>query len=150
MTHQMTIAPDFREFAASLNAREVRYLIVGGYAVAFHGHPRYTKDLDVWVDRSPGNIERLLKALSDFGFGAVGLSAEDFVPANQLIQLGYPPLRIDLLTSVDGVEFDTCFKRRNTLDVDGVELPFIGLEDLRKNKQSSGRAQDLADLENLE
>ena len=111
-TLQMTIAPDFREFAASLNAREVRFLIVGGYAVAFHGHPRYTKDLDVWVDRSPENVERRLLALTDFGFGAVGLTSEDFLPANQLIQLGHLPLRIYLLTSVDGVEFDECFDTR--------------------------------------
>lgn len=82
-TRQMTIAPDFREFAASLNARDVRYLIVGGYAVAFHGHPRYTKDLDVWIDRSPSNVERLLVALSDFGFASQGLSLRNAAPAHR-------------------------------------------------------------------
>ncbi|NBC18541.1 MAG: hypothetical protein GVY18_14640 [Bacteroidetes bacterium] len=146
----MTIAPDFREFAACLNAREVRYLIVGGYAVAFHGHPRYTKDLDVWIERTPENVRKLLRALDDFGFGSVGLGADDFLEPDQIIQLGYPPLRIDLLTSLDGVTFEVCYKNRQTLDVDEVRLFFIGLECLRSNKRASGRHQDLADLENLE
>lgn len=146
----MTIAPDFREFAACLNAHEVRYLIVGGYAVAFHGHPRYTKDLDVWIERTRENVERLLRGLDDFGFGEVGLKERDFLEPEQIIQLGYPPLRIDLLTSLTGVDFEQCYSDREVLDVEGVELPFIGLEGLRANKRASGRHQDLADLENLE
>ena len=104
----MTIAPDFSEFAACLNGREVRYLVVGGYAVAFHGHPRYTKDLDVWIERTPENVRRLLSGLGDFGFGAVGLVEADFLEPEQVIQLGYPPLRIDLLTSLVGVAFAPC------------------------------------------
>ena len=145
----MTIAPDFREFAACLNAREVRYLIVGGYAVAFHGHPRYTKDLDVWIDRTPKNVELLLQGLDDFGFGSLGLTAEDFLEPDHVIQLGYPPLRIDLLTSLVGVTFSECYGDRVGLDIEGVALPFIGLACLRANKRASGRHQDLADLENL-
>lgn len=146
----MTIAPDFREFAASLNAREVRYLIVGGYAVAFHGHPRYTKDLDVWIERTEENAERLLQALADVGFGHVGLDEDDFLTPDRLVQLGYPPLRIDLLTSVSGVEFEACYEHRDVAEIEGVMLPFIGLAELRANKRASGRHQDLADLENLE
>ena len=147
----MTIAPDFREFAASLNARKVRYLIVGGYAVAFHGHPRYTKDLDVWVERTRGNVRRLLKGLDDFGFGAVGLQEDDFLEPDQVVQLGYPPLRIDLLTSLAGVTFEPCYRRREMLEVEEeVELPFIDLNGLRANKRAVGRHQDLADLEQLE
>ena len=150
MTRKMTIAPDFREFAACLNAREVHYLIVGGYAVAFHGHPRYTKDFDVWIERSRDNIQRLLAALEDFGFGSVGLEGSDFVEPDQIIQLGYPPHRIDILTSLVGVEFEACYADRETVTVEQVELHFIGLEGLRLNKRASGRHQDLADLENLE
>jgi predicted nucleotidyltransferase len=146
----MTIAPDFREFAACLNAYEVRYLIVEGYAVAFHGHPRYTKDLDVWIERTSENVRRLLQALEDFGFGSVGLEETDFLEPEQVVQLGYPPLRIDLLTSVTGVAFEECYDECEALDVEGVHLSFIGLEGLRANKRASGRHQDLADLENLE
>lgn len=149
-TPQMTIAPDFREFVACLNAREVRYLIVGGYAVAFHGHPRYTKDFDVWIERTPENVERLLAALDDFGFGSVGLEAADFLEPDQIIQLGNPPHRIDILTSLDGVEFAVCYQDRETMQAEQVAVYFIGLEGLRANKRASGRHQDLADLENLE
>ena len=144
----MTIAPDFREFAACLNAHEVRYLIVGGYAVAFHGHPRYTKGLDVWIERTSENVQHLLQALEDFG--SVGLEETDVLEPEQVIQLGYPPLRIDLLTSVTGVAFEECYDEREALDVKDLQLSFIGLEGLRANKRASGRHQDLADLENLE
>ncbi len=146
----MKISPDFREFVACANAHDVRFLIVGGYAVAFHGHPRYTKDLDVWVESTAENAQRLLKALEEFGFGALDLQVEDFLEPDQVIQLGYPPLRIDLLTSVSGVSFDECYPNRQAVEADGVELPFIGLADLKANKRASGRHQDLADLENLE
>ncbi len=145
----MNLAPDFREFVASLHARKVRFLVVGGYAVAFHGHPRYTKDLDVWIEISEDNASRVIKALSDFGFAQVGLVAEDFLTPKRVIQLGRPPLRIDLVTSIDGVDFPDCFESKQTLLVDGLEVPFIGLEALRKNKRSSGRPQDLADLDHL-
>lgn len=145
----MNIAQEFREFVACLNARDVRYLIVGGYAVGFHGRPRYTKDLDVWIDRTPPNVSLLLKALDDFGFGSVGLTEKDFLEPDQVIQLGYPPLRIDMLTSLSGVEFDSCYQKREVLQTEGVEVMVIDLEGLRTNKQASGRHQDLADLENL-
>jgi hypothetical protein len=146
----MKISPDFREFIACANARDVRFLIVGGYAVAYHGHPRYTKDLDVWVEPTAENARRLLDALEDFGFGTLELQVEDFLEPDQVIQLGYPPLRIDLLTSVSGLSFDDCYPNRQTMEIEEVEVPFIGLDDLKANKRASGRHQDLADLENLE
>ena len=146
----MVLSPDFREFAASLNAHEVRYLVVGGYAVAFHGHPRYTKDLDIWIDREPHNADRLLLALADFGFGSVGLTAQDFLEPGQVVQLGYPPNRIDLITRLEGVDFAACYPRRETLEVEGVLVAFIDLEHLKQNKRAIGRYQDLADLEKLE
>jgi predicted nucleotidyltransferase len=146
----MKISPDFREFIACANERDVRFLIVGGYAVAYYGYPRYTKDLDVWVDSTRANAERILAALEDFGFGAVELEPEDFLDPERVVQLGYPPLRIDLLTSVSGVSFDQCYPNRRIVEIDDVEVPFIGLDDLKSNKRASGRHQDLADLENLE
>src|SRR5689334_22801650 len=146
----MILDPDFREFIALLNNHEVRYLIVGGYAVAFHGYPRYTKDIDIWVDAEQENVGRLLRALHDFGFGDVGLNAEDFLTPGYVIQLGYPPNRIDLLTSIKGVEFTACYDSRIKLSVGGMDLCFINLENLKRNKRAAGRLQDLADIENLE
>ncbi|NEO86612.1 MAG: nucleotidyltransferase family protein [Spirulina sp. SIO3F2] len=145
----MKLDPDLKEFIELLNKHEVRYLIVGGYAVAIHGHPRYTKDIDIWIDRVPDNAQRIIQVLKDFGFGALGLKAEDFLEIEQIIQLGYPPNRIDILTSPDGVEFDVCYPIRLESEVDGITIKFIDLENLKKNKQASGRSQDLADLDNL-
>lgn len=141
---------DFREFVKSLNDSGVRYLVVGGYAVAFHGHPRYTRDIDIWIERSAKNAAGMVAALERFGFGSIGLKAEDFLVPEQIIQLGNPPNRIDLLTSVSGVEFEACYAARVTVDVDGVAVNFIDLENLKKSKKAAGRHQDLADLENLE
>lgn len=140
---------DFKEFAELLNARGVEYLVVGGYALAAHGHPRYTGDIDFWVRPTPDNLARLLDALHDFGFGSLGLKREDFDPGT-VVQLGQPPRRIDLLTAIDGVDFDDCFARREAVDLSGVTLHIIGLEDFKTNKRASGRLKDLADLEQLE
>jgi hypothetical protein len=140
---------DFKEFIQSLNDNHVCYLVVGGYAVAFHGHPHYTKDIDIWVELTKENAEKVLKALEQFGFGSLGLRQEDFLVPDQTIQLGYPPSRIDLITTLSGVDFATCYASRVQIDIDGVQVNFIDLENLRKNKQASGRHQDLADLESL-
>ena len=145
----MILSPDFKEFVQSLNDNGVRYLIVGGYAVALHGHPRYTKDLDVWLWLDRDNALQVVAALDQFGFGTLGLEPEDFLVADQIIQLGYPPNRIDLLTSLPGVEFGECYDERVVVELDGVAVNFIDLKNLRKNKLASGRYQDLADLENL-
>jgi predicted nucleotidyltransferase len=139
---------DFKEFAQCLAARGVEYLLVGGYALAAHGHPRYTGDIDFWVNPSEENIARLLQALDDFGFGSLGLKPADF-DADTVVQLGHAPSRIDLLTAIDGVAFDDCFARRQQADVGGVELSIIGLDDFIANKRSTGRLKDLADLESL-
>ncbi|MFQ5401559.1 MAG: DUF6036 family nucleotidyltransferase [Anaerolineae bacterium] len=146
----MILTPDFKEFIQSLNDNEVRYLVVGGYAVAFHGHPRFTKDVDIWVWIDEQNAANLVKALDQFGFASLGLTAEDFLEPDIIIQLGYPPNRIDLITSLKGVEFSDCYAQRVEEMVDGVALPFIDLENLKKNKKAVGRLQDLVDLENLE
>ena len=147
----MELDREFREFVECCVAREVRFLVVGGYAVAAHGHPRYTKDLEVWVWLDPTNAERVALALSDFGFASLGLTAADFEEPDVVIQLGYPPKRIDILTSVSGVEFDACFPNRVAVVVPGLEdpVPFISVDDLIANKTASGRLQDLADIEAL-
>lgn len=140
---------DFKEFAALLAAHGVEYLVVGGYALAAHGHPRYTGDIDFWVRPEAGNLQRLLAALAAFGFGSLGLAPDDFV-ADGVVQLGIAPRRIDLLVAIDGVEFEACYARREVWGADGVPLNIIGLEDFKANKRATGRPKDLADLASLE
>jgi len=146
----MMLNQDFKEFIQSLNDNGVRYLVIGGYAVAFHGHPRYTKDLDIWIEMTAVNAANIVRALQQFGFESLELTSADFVVPGQIIQLGYPPDRIDLITTPDGVEFDACYPARIQAEVDDVTINFIDLENLKRNKKASGRHQDLADLENLE
>jgi hypothetical protein len=146
----MMLNQDFKEFIQSLNANGVRYLVVGGYAVAVHGHPRYTKDMAVWIARDEENAARMVRALEDFGFGSLGLREVDFLEPDQIIQLGYPPVRIDVLTTLVGVDFEECFPTKLEVPVDDVVAYFIDIENLKKNKKASGRLQDLADLENLQ
>ena len=141
---------DFKEFIQSLNDNQVRYLVVGGYAVALHGYPRYTKDIDIWVELDAANAANIVRALDQFGFGSLGLQAADFLVPDQIIQLGYPPSRIDLLTNVPGVDFARCYPLRVQVEMEGVSVSFIDLDNLKKSKKTSGRLQDLADLENLE
>ncbi len=119
---------DFKEFIQFLNDNYVRYLVVGGYAVALHGHPRYTKDIDIWIEISPENATNLLNALEQFGFGSLGLQLEDFLSQGQIIQLGYPPNRIDLLTSIDGVNFADCYPSRLEINIDNMIVCFIDRE----------------------
>jgi len=146
----MMLSPDFKDFFASLNRARVRYLVVGGYAVALHGHPRYTKDIDIWVGLDKDNAGRLVHAIDNFGFGSLGLAAEDFLVPDLIVQLGYPPNRIDLLTTLPGVAFEECYPSGVEVSVDDVTITFIDLENLKTNKRASGRYQDLADLENLQ
>jgi predicted nucleotidyltransferase len=141
---------DFKEFIQSLNDNGVRYLVIGGYAVAFHGHPRYTKDMDVWVAMDAENAANIVKALEQFGFASLGLQASDFTAPDQIIQLGYPPNRIDMITTALGVDFDACYASRVQEEIDGIQVNFIDLESLKRNKKAVGRHQDLADIENLE
>jgi predicted nucleotidyltransferase len=145
----MVLNKDFREFIASLNENNVRYLIVGGYAVGFHGYPRYTKDLDVWIEISSENAENVVKALNQFGFGSAGFRAEDFINPDEFTQLGYPPNRIDIITSCEGVDFPSCYANKMQIEIDGLKVNFIDYENLLKNKQTVGRPQDLADVSNL-
>ncbi|MCK5759869.1 MAG: hypothetical protein KAH33_01160 [Candidatus Delongbacteria bacterium] len=145
----MILSKDFREFLKLLNLNNVKYLLVGGYAVGLHGYPRYTKDIDIWIRISPENAESITLALNQFGFGSLGLSKDDFLKEDAFVQLGYPPNRIDIIMNCSGVEFEECYKSKIVLGIDDIEINLIDLDNLRKNKLSSGRPQDLADFDNL-
>ena len=143
------LGKDLQDFVELCLERGVRFLVVGGYAVVAHGHPRLTKDLDIWVWVESRNAARIADVLAEFGFGSLGLSAEDFAVAGPGVQLGRPPNRIDILTSIPGVDFESCWERREGFPLGSVTVPFIGLEDLERNKLAAGRHQDLADVEAL-
>ena len=146
----MILNPDFKEFFQLLDKNKVKYMIIGGYAVAYHGYPRFTKDIDIWIMVSPENAKKMIRVLRDFGFEPLGLQANDFLESETIIQLGYAPNRIDLIMGVPGVDFEQCYAERIKEEIEGVCLSFIGLENLKKVKRASGRLQDLVDIENLE
>ncbi len=143
------IPQDFKEFLQLLNSKKIEYLVVGGYAVAFHGRPRATGDMDIWIAISKDNAHKIVEALKAFGFDAPSLKEKVFLEKNRNIRMGKEPLRIEILTSIDGVEFKQCYKNKQIIEIDGTKVNFISLADLKKNKKASGRHQDLADLENL-
>lgn len=143
-----TLPTDFKEFIKLLNKNNVQYLVIGGYAVVYHGYVRSTNDIDIWIDISKENIKRLLKALEEFGFSSLNLKEEDFSP-NQIIQLGYPPSRIDLITTPAGVDFETCYKTKEQATIDNINISIIDLTNLIKTKKASNRTRDLADVEEL-
>lgn len=140
---------DLREFIVLLNSHSVEYLIVGGHAVAFHGHPRYTGDIDFVIRATPGNAQQLLGVMGAFGFGSAGIAERDLLQPGQIIQLGYPPNRIDILTSISGVDFDSAWESRVETIIDELPVHLIGWDDLLQNKRTSGRQKDLADVEKL-
>lgn len=145
----MILQPDFKEFIELLNYKRIKYLVVGGYAVAFHGRPRYTGDIDFWIEKSYENATKMIEALNEFGFSSFNLSYEEFLKDNVVLQLGYEPVRIDILTDLSGVTFEDCFKRKVVFQIDKIDVPFIHINDLKINKSSTGRAKDLGDLESL-
>ena len=145
----MSLQKDLKEFIELLNALEVRFVIVGAFAVAYHGYFRYTSDIDLFIDRSSDNAERILQAVKQFGFEGLKLTAEDFSREDQVVQLGVSPNRIDVMTFLSGVGFEEAWTSREQGDLDGLSVPFISKEMLKRNKTASGRLQDLADLEYL-
>jgi hypothetical protein len=144
------LASDFRDLLQSFVDREVRFLVVGGYALAVHGRPRATGDLDVWIDATPENAQRAYAALGAFGAPLHDLRQEDLERPGTVFQIGVPPLRIDVLTSATGIDFATAWSSRVEAEFEGVRFPVIGLRDLLANKRALGRMQDLADLERFE
>jgi len=140
---------DFREFLELLNENEVEYLLVGDFAVCFHGHPCYDGDLDIWVSRDPENAEKLAKVLRDFGVSRANARSQIFLEKSKVIQVGNLPVRIDILTDVSGLDFVTCYANCVADELEGIVVHFINIEDLKTNKRASGRAKDLSDLEML-
>ncbi|HET8650193.1 MAG TPA: nucleotidyltransferase [Gemmatimonadales bacterium] len=142
--------PDFRDMLSAFGAEGVEFLVVGGYALALHGLPRATGDLDFWIRRSPHNATRIMRALAAFGAPLDQVTETDLCQPDLIFQLGIEPNRIDIVTAIDGVEFDDAWPNRVVAAIDGVEVPFIGLRDLITNKRVAGRPQDIADVSRLE
>jgi hypothetical protein len=143
----MEIQPDFKELFEFLNAQDVEYLVVGGYALAFHGAPRYTGDLDVYVKPDEKNADRILRALEEFGFDSLGLTVEDFKVADRVVQLGVPPVRVDLITSISGVSWEEAASGSVETRYGNVPVRILGREEFIRNKKAVGRARDMADIE---
>lgn len=145
------IGADFRDLLSALCDAEARFLVIGGYAVGIHGRPRATKDLDIWIDASPANAPRVMRALLAFGAPLFGLDVSDLETPGIILQVGLPPNRIDVTTKIDGVSFKRAWPRRiQAMFSEGLVCPVIGLRDLLANKRASGRPQDLADVDALE
>jgi len=142
----MVLNKDFREFIKSLNDHGVKYLVVGGYAVGFHGYPRYTKDLDFWIWLNRDNVVKAIAAIRDFGFSSLGLTEADLLDSENVIQLGYPPNRIDILTDLPSVSFENCFEQRKEVEIEGITINFIDAENLITTKEAAGRPQDKLDV----
>src|SRR5262245_37191840 len=143
------LTDDFKEFLRLLNANRVDYLLVGGYAVGLHGYPRATVDLDIWVSPRADNAPRVIETLAAFGFDSPTLEPRLFTDPCSLVRFGVPPFRIEIMTSIDGVQYDACRGRAMVFEVAGIAVPVISLPDLKINKRAAGRPKDLADLEPL-
>jgi predicted nucleotidyltransferase len=141
---------NFREFLKLLVDNEVRFLIVGGYAVGVHGFPRYTGDMDVFIALEPRNAARVLNVFNEFGFGGMAISEADFLEKDTIVEIGREPNKIQILTGIDGVEFAAAYDNRMEVDIEGLRIPFIGIDELIENKKASGRSKDRIDVEELE
>ncbi len=140
------LPPDFKEFLRLLNSNAVEYLLIGGYAVGYYGYPRPTGDMDVWIATTADNARRVVDALREFGFDR---PVENLLRENEVIRMGVPPFRVQILTTISGVDFSACYARRLQVLLDDVQVSLISLSDLKVNKRASGRSKDVADLENL-
>ncbi|MBI4827391.1 MAG: hypothetical protein HY804_01025 [Nitrospinae bacterium] len=145
----MEVQPDFKELLALFNARKIEYVIVGAFALAFHGAPRFTGDLDILIKPDPQNAQRVIEALDEFGFKSIGLAVDDFTRPESVVQLGVPPVRVDLLTSLTGVVWDEVWKGKKESLYGGIPVPYLGRQQIIANKRALGRKKDLADLETL-
>lgn len=145
----MKLHQDIREFIGLCLSRKVEFVLIGGYALAFHGAPRFTEDIDLLVLVSPENAGKLHAVLTDFGFGDVGILRDDFLEPDQVIQLGRAPNRIDILTGISGITWREVWASRIQVNFDGLEIHVIGKAELMRNKQATGRPQDFADLARL-
>ena len=149
MKRKIKLEKDILDFVALCNKHEVRYLVIGGYAVSIHGHPRSTKDIDVCIEMSELNASKMISVINEFGFGSLKLNKEDFLKKDLVTQLGFPPLRIDILNDLDGVNFEEAWNNKKIVTFEHVPVNFIGYDELLIVKQKSGRSQDIADIELL-
>ena len=140
---------DFRDFLKLLNWHEVEYLLIGGFAVGYHGYPRATGDMDVWIATSPENADKMVRVLKEFGFDVPELKADLFLKKRQVVRMGMPPIRIEVLTDISGVSFKDCYEKRIPDVIDDLTVNIISLEHLKINKKASGRSKDIDDLEHL-
>jgi predicted nucleotidyltransferase len=145
----MFVNSDFSDLLRLFNAGGVRYLVIGGYAVIQYAQPRFTADLDLWVGTDPGNADAVYEALREFGAPLSGLTPRDFTEEGYFYQMGVPPIRVDVLMGIPGVEFDSAWRRRAEIDFDGLPVAFISREDLIAAKRASGRPHDMIDIQNL-
>lgn len=143
------LPPDFKEFLRLLNARQVEYLLIGGYAVGYYGYPRATADMDIWIAIDRLNAEKVVAVLREYGFDLPELSPDLFLEENRIIRMGAPPLRLEVMTSISGVRFEECYGERVPVMIGDVEASLISLRHLKINKKASGSFKDLNDLENL-
>lgn len=141
---------DFKEFLQLLNSKEVEYLVIGGYAVGYHGYPRATGDMDVWISINEKNAIKMINALKEFGFKIPELKKEMFLKEEKIIRMGVPPMRLGIITTIDGVGFEKCFKNRVIADFGSFKVNFISKDDLLINKRASGRPKDLVDYSKLQ
>jgi len=146
---KLLLPGDFKEFLKLLNSHGVRYLLVGGYAVVFHGYVRSTGDMDIWVATDAENAASLAAAVREFGFAGAEVTPSLFQEEGRTIRMGVPPVRLEIFTGLSGVDFDECYAERNTMDIDGIPVSLISLRHLKANKRAAGRLKDLADLESL-
>jgi hypothetical protein len=144
------LPPDFKDFLKLLNSKQIKYLLIGGYAVGYYGYPRATADIDIWIAINPDNAEKVVQAIQEFGFGVEGLSPQLFLTENKVARMGVPPFRIEILTTISGVNFEECYAECVIDFLDDVEVNLISLKHLKVNKKASGRLQDLNDLKHLE
>ena len=140
------LPPDFKEFLKLLNSNKVEYLLIGGYAVGYYGYPRPTGDMDIWIARTPDNAQRVVDALREFGFTC---SAELLLERKRVVRMGVPPFRLEILTTISGVDFPACYAERLQVVLDEIEVSLISLSHLKVNKKASARSKDITDLENL-
>lgn len=141
--------PDFKDFLRLLNLHKAEYILVGGYAVGYHGYPRATGDMDIWIAVSDANAEKVAAAVGDFGMPRAYISKELFLEKNKIIRMGVPPVRIEVITGASGVDFAECYKRCVTLNIEDLEVNIISLNDLKVNKRAAGRHKDLEDIEHI-
>lgn len=146
----MRVEKDFKEFIELLNKNKAQYLIIGGFAFSFYAEPRFTKDIDILIGQTKENAKKIIDSIKDFGFSDLDLTEKDFLESEQIIQLGLAPLRIDILTSIKGMDFQELWNNRVTGNYGNIEVNFISKKDLIHSKRKSGRKQDLADIEKLE